>query len=328
MKALVLSGGGARGAFEAGVLSELQKRVTFDIVCGTSIGSMNAALTAQHAFDELAQLWQTISTLDVVRYIDVVQKVSAFIDDVEGLRGKPLAALGNLHLVDDWCRIGSKKDLLALRGIYDEGPIQELLASILDVNAIKSTLIVTATNLTNGTSDAFYHFENANEAMLDKFVKSRDPDPSYDMEKINYVDAVRASAAIPGAFAPIKMNLGRPGADFEYVDGGVANNTPVNLAVSAGATELYVVFMDPVGASGAIAPTANLYDIGLACLTVMQQKILETDVRDARRTDGVKITEIRPAQPLSVGVLSFNDRAGLEAAYAQGADVGLNLEIA
>ena len=116
--AIVLSGGGARGAFEAGVLSGLQNRVSFDIVCGTSIGSINAALTAQRAFDELAQLWQTISTLNVVRYIDVVQKVSAFVDDVEGLRGKPLAALGNIHLVNDWCKIGSKKALLALRGIY------------------------------------------------------------------------------------------------------------------------------------------------------------------------------------------------------------------
>ncbi len=319
--AIVLSGGGARGAFEAGVLSGLQDRVSFDIVCGTSIGSINAALTAQRAFDELAQLWQTISTLKVVRYIDVVQKVNAFVDDVEGLRGKPLAALGNFHLVNDWCKIGSKKGLLSLRGIYDEEPIQGLLTTILNVNAIKSTLILTATNLTNGTSDAFYHFENADEATLDRFLKSRLPDPSYDMEKVNYVNVVRASAAIPGAFQPVKMNLGKPGADFEYVDGGVANNTPVNLAVSAGATHIYVVFMDPAGLLGTVEPTTNLYEIGLACLTVMQQKIMETDLRAAKDTDGVTFTEIRPDQPLSVGVLGFNDRAGLEAAYAQGVAV-------
>ena len=79
--ALVLSGGGARGAFEAGVIRELSKRKTFDIVCGTSIGAINAALTAQQAFDALDRLWSTISTVNIVPFIDVVNRADAFVDD-------------------------------------------------------------------------------------------------------------------------------------------------------------------------------------------------------------------------------------------------------
>ncbi|HEU5478748.1 MAG TPA: patatin-like phospholipase family protein, partial [Candidatus Tumulicola sp.] len=46
MKALVLSGGGAHGAYEAGVAQSLLQRERFDVICGVSIGAINAALIA------------------------------------------------------------------------------------------------------------------------------------------------------------------------------------------------------------------------------------------------------------------------------------------
>jgi NTE family protein len=319
--AIVLSGGGARGAFEAGVIAALSKRRKFDIVCGTSIGAINAAFTAQQAFVELDQLWSTISTLKIVHYVDIVNRVNSFIDDVEGLRGKLFAALGNFHLVNDWCKIGSKKALLALRGVIDPEPIRSLLDPVLSVNALKSTLVISATNLTNGTSDAFYSFVNASEEDVQRFLAFRAPDPTYPLKQVNYVDVVRASASIPGAFEPVRMNLGDPGLVHDYVDGGVANNTPINMAVAAGATEVLVVFLDPVGTTLPTIPTANLYQIGLASLGVMQQKILESDMRLARR-DGVTIKEIRPSKPISISVLDFNNGDGIRAAYQDGLSAG------
>jgi NTE family protein len=319
--AIVLSGGGARGAFEAGVLKNLSQRKKFDIVCGTSIGAINAALTAQQAFDELEQLWSTIATLNVVRYIDIVNRVNSFIDDVEGLRGKLLAALGNFHLVNDWCKIGSKKALLALRGVMDPDPIKLLLEPMLSVNALKSTLIVCATNLTNGTSDAFYSFVNASNDDVARFLAFRAPEPCHILRQVNYLDVVRASASIPGAFEPVRMNLGDPGLVHDYVDGGVANNTPISLAVAAGATEVMVVFLDPVGTTLPTLPTTNLFQIGLASLAVMQQRILGTDMCRARE-QGVKITEIRPSKPIELSVLDFKNADGIKAAYQDGLVVG------
>lgn len=59
--ALVLSGGGAKGAFQAGVISKLAQQGTqIDLVCGTSAGSLNAAAFAFCGAGEMIDLWQDI----------------------------------------------------------------------------------------------------------------------------------------------------------------------------------------------------------------------------------------------------------------------------
>ena len=241
----------------------------------------------------------------------------------EGLRGKPLAWFANFHFVNDWFKIGSKKALLALRGVVDPVPIKMLLSPLLSVNDLKSTLIICATNLTNGTSDAFYSFaDGATEEDVKRFVNGRAPDPSHELNDDNYLDAVRASAAIPGAFAPVQMNLGELEVNHDFVDGGVANNTPIGLALAAGATELYVVFLDPAEATLPTSPTTNLYDIGIASLGVMQQKILESDMRLGQMKTGVDITAIRPSKPLGLSILDFANTNAIKAAYQDGVAVG------
>ena len=61
--ALVLSGGGARGAYEAGVwqaLTELGIRI--DIITGTSVGAINAAMVAQGELELACSLWKEMET--------------------------------------------------------------------------------------------------------------------------------------------------------------------------------------------------------------------------------------------------------------------------
>jgi predicted acylesterase/phospholipase RssA len=45
--ALVLSGGGSKGAIEVGILKVILKKITPDVIIGTSIGALNAAVTAR-----------------------------------------------------------------------------------------------------------------------------------------------------------------------------------------------------------------------------------------------------------------------------------------
>ncbi len=67
MKALCLQGGGAKGAFQAGVLKALtQKGCRFDCVVGTSVGSINAAMYALGKVDELYDLWKELDFADVL----------------------------------------------------------------------------------------------------------------------------------------------------------------------------------------------------------------------------------------------------------------------
>jgi len=67
-RALVLSGGGARGAYEIGVVKAiLEKGVEFDLAFGTSIGGINATFIAQGSFDRLEDLWSSMRATDIFR---------------------------------------------------------------------------------------------------------------------------------------------------------------------------------------------------------------------------------------------------------------------
>ena len=66
-RALVLSGGGSRGAYECGAWQALRElNVRLDGVYGTSIGALNAALVAQDDFDAALDLWNNISIRQIV----------------------------------------------------------------------------------------------------------------------------------------------------------------------------------------------------------------------------------------------------------------------
>lgn len=69
-KALVLSGGGARGAYQAGVYKYLsEQKFTPDVICGTSVGALNAtALGCGFSSDKLIELWRSIETGKVMRH--------------------------------------------------------------------------------------------------------------------------------------------------------------------------------------------------------------------------------------------------------------------
>lgn len=64
--ALVLAGGGSRGAYEMGVWKALYEMdIPFHIVCGTSIGAINGAMIAQGSFERAQEMWDTVETSQV-----------------------------------------------------------------------------------------------------------------------------------------------------------------------------------------------------------------------------------------------------------------------
>ncbi|HPE14493.1 MAG TPA: patatin-like phospholipase family protein [Bacilli bacterium] len=65
-RALVLSGGGARGSYEFGVWKALKElKIDFDIVTGVSIGAINGAIIAQNDYKIAESVWRSINTSDV-----------------------------------------------------------------------------------------------------------------------------------------------------------------------------------------------------------------------------------------------------------------------
>ncbi len=87
MRGLVLQGGGSRGAFQMGAWRAFNELgIKFDVITGTSIGSLNGALMAQDEYDKCYELWydiapQTFMTDDAKTYSDLV-RVSPDIKDI------------------------------------------------------------------------------------------------------------------------------------------------------------------------------------------------------------------------------------------------------
>jgi|SRR5829696_8415736 len=110
------------------------------------------------------------------------------------------------------------------------------------------------------------------------------------------VDAVIASAAIPGVFEPV------PWDGMELIDGGVANNTPISHAVDLGADEIYVL---PAGRACALeAPPRGALGITLHAMTLLLQRRLEADIEAL--ADTVRLHVLPPPCPLAVQPIDFS----------------------
>lgn len=103
--ALVLGGGGAKGAFQVGVLLYLYERgVQWDVVAGQSVGAVNGAMVACEAIPELVQIWLGIERSRIYRRVSPLRlfrllfgRVPSILDNTpfrhvirDGLEGKTL----------------------------------------------------------------------------------------------------------------------------------------------------------------------------------------------------------------------------------------------
>ena len=120
--AIVLSGGGAKGAFQAGVLDALitDRKVSFDIAVGTSTGAIQATAVAQDDIPRLVQFWKDIKKSD-----DIYRKRGGTLLSI--LSGQP--------------------------SLYSVAPLKALLRQTIDEQKIRASgkrLRIALVNLTNG----------------------------------------------------------------------------------------------------------------------------------------------------------------------------------
>lgn len=123
--------------------------------------------------------------------------------------------------------------------------------------------------------------------------------------------ALLASTAIPVVFPPVKI-------DGRYlVDGGVGNNTPIDIAVGLGAERILVL---PTGTSCALKePPPHMVALALHVLGLQNMRQLEQDV--ARFAAQAAIAVVPPLCPLDVSVFDFSRTAMLiDRAAAQTSD--------
>jgi NTE family protein len=120
------------------------------------------------------------------------------------------------------------------------------------------------------------------------------------------VDAVAASAAIPGVFPPVLVD-GRL-----LMDGGVANNAPVSHAIELGADEVWVL---PTGYACAAPAPVSALGMAVQAITVLVHQRLAIDVQ--RYRDRCPIHVVPPLCPVAVSPVDFRRGAELiERAHA------------
>ena len=234
--AVVLPGGGARGAYEIGALSVLLPRLEaagerVSIYCGTSVGAINVAMLASRAHlparESVAQavdMWRGLHTNDVLA------------------RGAGVrAALNGLRLAVESALGRSRRP-----GLLDAGPLQRTLERAISFKQL-------ALNVREGHLDAACVLATGlADDLPTAFVACRDAaDLHTASEQIRYVRArfeaehVLASAAIPLLFAPVQVGTPRAAAGF-YMDGATRLNTPLKPALDLGAERLIVIGFEPL----------------------------------------------------------------------------------
>ena len=237
--AIVLPGGGARGAYEVGALSvllpELEARgEDVDLICGTSVGAINAAhlasmahLPAAEQAERAVERWEGIRRTDVfARIVGPRTPVSLarLVGDVLGVPG---------------LRFGSALDPSPLRKNLDHWIDWPQLHHNVDSGVLEAVCTV-ATSIARGGPVGF--LETGGRA-----------GPQSTSEDVHYVpvrlapEHVRASAAIPIVFPAVEVK-NPPAARGFYVDGGTRLNSPIKPAIDLGATRALVIGFEPLAA--------------------------------------------------------------------------------
>ncbi len=224
---LILSGGGARAAYQVGVLAAIKELLPpdvhnpFPIICGTSAGAINALSLASHtegfasAADNLNYIWSNIS----------IERI--FKPDWWNLT-KGLSTLGFSMLNQG---IGRNKAVAML----DNSPLREFLSENIEFENIDKNIAkehldavcVTAMGYTSGESVSFFQSKMG--------VRSWRRHRRVGLYMKLNVDHLMASSAIPTIFPTVKINR-------EYFgDGAMRQLAPISPALHLGADSIFVI---------------------------------------------------------------------------------------
>jgi NTE family protein len=230
---LVVTGGGARGAYQAGVLKRIGelKRVRergnpFPIIGGASAGAINGAALAVGSDDfatatqVLARIWSELTPSDIFR-CDLLSQTRNSLTWIIDLSFGGILGGGNA------------------RSLLDGSPLKQFLNTHLHCERIQDNirsghlyaLAISATNYDSGKSYLFIQGKKGH-AMWNRSRRVTLATPIT-------VDHVRASAAIPIVFQPVKLKTQRGTAFFG--DGCLRLQQPLSPVIRLGAERVFAI---------------------------------------------------------------------------------------
>ena len=229
--AIVMSGGGARGAYEAGVLAGLVdvlglepgSACPFSVFAGTSIGSLNAAWMASRAHQgdlgarELCEVWTEVRLSTQVRF------------DLRGLLGLKSRLSGQ--------RAGTPMPDTYGHHVLDPRPLERMAGEVIDWDAVH-------TNIGSGRVHALIcaalHIATGRTVMFAELAPGVQLSPMTHPRVIDRAEPLSAAHVLASSALPLMLPSRRIGNAW-YTDGGLRFNTPLLPAIRAGARKAVVV---------------------------------------------------------------------------------------
>jgi len=270
--ALLLTGGGARAAYQVGVLKAIAQHyprtsaIPFDIICGTSAGAINGTGIACYAscfhlgVKKIEYVWRNFHTGQVY-FADYLRTGWHL------LRG----FLSNFQ-----ADYANKRPV----SLFDNKPLKLLLQNIVDLQRIDrniqggylSSVSVTASCYNNGDSITFFQSEQDQEWRRSKRCGQK---------TLLGIQHLMASAAIPLVFPSVRIH------QHYYGDGSVSQLSPLSSPIHLGADKILIIGLEPP--RSADAAMAMPHHPGIATVA---GHLLDTIFADTLNADLERMTRI------------------------------------
>jgi len=225
--ALVLTGGGARAAYQVGVLSAIAKfvprnhAIPFPILCGTSAGAINSTALGCYAscfhlgVKKLEWMWKNLDTSKI------------YYNDTQGVFGH----IGKGILASFQADYAHKLP----RSLLNNEPLRQLLNSVMNFKRIDNNILrgylhatsVTASSYTTGNSISFFQADDS----IQEWERAKRCGQATQLNS----EHLMASAAIPLVFPSTKIKNQHLG------DGSVHQLSPLSPAIHLGAKRIFVI---------------------------------------------------------------------------------------
>lgn len=270
---LVLPGGGARGAYQVGVLKAIaemspQKKSPFEVVTGVSVGSINAAAVASHSTDfksgmkRMEAMWRHLHAHDVYRtdFGAVLMNIGHWLSAIL------LGGLGNENPIS----------------IFDNTPLKKLLDQRIDYKAIEEAikqedlraLAVTASGLTSGHAITFFQGQES----LVGWERTR---------RVGWHETIKTKHLIASSALPFVFRAQNVGNEY-FCDGSLRLTAPLSPAIRLGAERILVIGArdmgpNPLPETPSQAELPSLGEIGGYMLDIVFSDNLDSDIERMTR---------------------------------------------
>lgn len=243
MNALVISGGGSKGAYGGGVAQYLlESGKEYDMLIGTSTGALLCPLLSVGEIELLKRAYTTITN-------DNIFKINPF-KITKNKNGSVKIAINHWNVI---------KNMIFndIRTFGDSSALEQLISNFLTdeiydrIKISNKDVVCTVTNVTLAKTE--YHSTRENDR--DEFIKW-----------------LHASASVP----PFMNIIEQRGS--QYADGGLLEQTPLQEAINRGATSIDVIFLRNLGSTTQIEKIRNPFHYITRLVDIMMTEVISNDI--------------------------------------------------